>query len=169
MDQQRYDEPRTNKRKFAIYIGFFAGFIWGGLKMIEHYFHFTSLSPGFLLEPFFLHSFLSAWPGYLLGWVAFTAMSIVAALLYGLLLAKAKGAWFGLAYGAAWWAVIYLGVGPLSGMMPWINRMDLNTISTDACLFLMWGIFIGYSISFEFTDERSREPYGEKNRSPEPV
>lgn len=167
--EQRHEQAKTNKWTFAFYIGLFAGLIWGGLKIIEHYFHFTSLSPGFLLEPFFLHSFLSSRPGYLLGWGAFIVMSVAAALLYALILAKARGSWFGLFYGGAWWAAIFMFIGPVTGMMPWMIRMDLNTILTDACLFLIWGLFIGYSISFEFTDERSREPYRKKPGTPEAV
>jgi len=27
------------------------------------------------------------------------------------------------------------------------------------CLFVLWGMFIGYSIALEFTDDRIREPF----------
>src|SRR5687768_1205995 len=49
---------KTNRWIFALYIGFFAGFIWGALKIVEYYFKFTSLVPGFLVELFFKHNFL---------------------------------------------------------------------------------------------------------------
>lgn len=159
LNQKKEEKPRTNKWGFAVYIGFFAGLIWGGIKIIENYFHLTSLSPGFLIEPFFLHNYLMTVQGYFIGWFAFIVMSIVASLLYAVFLAKAKGPWVGIIYGLVWWGVIFLLIGPVSGMTNWISFMEFNTIITDLCLFIVWGLFIGYSISFEFTDERVREPF----------
>ncbi|MCZ8520667.1 MULTISPECIES: YqhR family membrane protein [Paenibacillus] len=164
MANRHHKKHHTNKWFFAAYIGFFAGLIWGGLKLLEHYFHFTSLMPGFLIEPFFLHSFLMTWTGLLIGWGAFIGMSVAASLLYALVLAKFRGPWLGVAYGLAWWAAIFLLIGPITGMTEWILYMDLNTILTDASLFAVWGLFIGYSIAFEFTDERAREPIGKRRK-----
>lgn len=164
--KQEEKKPKTNKWFFSLYIGFFAGLFWGGLKMIQNYLHFTTLSPVFLIEPFYKHSFLMTWPGYLLGWSVFILFSMAASLLYALMLAKAKGPWYGLGYGLAWWAFIFLLIGPVTGMMNWIAFLDWNTILTDASLFLLWGMFIGYSISFEFTDERIREPFDNRRQQP---
>ncbi|ALS22883.1 YqhR family membrane protein [Paenibacillus naphthalenovorans] len=161
-------KPVTNKWFFSLYIGFFAGLFWGGLKIVQHYFHFTSLSPAFLIEPFYRHSYLMTWQGTLLGWGAYILFSIAAAILYTLLLAKAKGPWYGLGYGLVWWAVLYLFIGPLTSMMDRITLLGWNTILTDCSLFLLWGLFIGYSISFEFTDERIREPFDNKRNQPTP-
>lgn len=168
MKVQEETVQRTNKWIFALYVGFFAGVLWGGLKIVEQYFHLTSLSPGFLIEPFFKHSFLSAWAGYLLGWGSFILFSILASLIYAIVLAKAKGPWPGICYGLLWWGLIFLLIGPVSGMTEWIAYMDWNTILTDACLFVLWGLFIGYSISFEFTEERTREPFSPKRKGPQP-
>lgn len=156
----------TNPWWFALYIGFYAGLIWGGLKMLENYFHFTSLSPGFLVEPFFKHSFLMTWQGYLLGFFFFILFSIGAALIYTVLLRKIKGPWLGMVYGLAWWVLIYLLIGPVVGMNAPIGQIDINTLVTDASLFLLWGLFIGYSISVEFTDERVREPFKKSTQKP---
>lgn len=159
MKQKQQEQQKTNKWSFALYIGLFGGLLWGALKMGQHYLKYTNLSPGFLIEPFFKHSYLSSLSGYLLGWGAFIAFSIVAALIYALLFAKAKGPWVGVGYGIGWWTAIYLLIGPITGMTKWIVFMDWNTIITDLCLFTVWGLFIGYSISFEFTDESVREPF----------
>jgi hypothetical protein len=156
----------TNMWMFALYIGFFAGFIWGGLKMIQNYFHFSTLPPGFLVEPFFKHTFLMSWQGFLLGWFFFILFSIIAAVVYTVFLRKVKGPYMGMMYGLGWWVLIYLLIGPWTGMNLPLGRIDINTLITDACLFLIWGLFIGYSISVEFTDERVREPF--KNRKHEP-
>ncbi|MCR8633971.1 YqhR family membrane protein [Paenibacillus radicis (ex Xue et al. 2023)] len=161
-------DKRSNKWTFSLYIGFFAGLLWGAVKMVEHYFHFTSLPPGFLVEPFFKNSFLLTWKGYLLGWAVFILFSIVATLLYTIFLAKAVGPWVGIMYGLAIWGIIFLLVGPITGMMNWIAFLDWNTILTEACLFMLWGLFIGYSIAFEFNDESVREPFSSGSNKPQP-
>jgi uncharacterized membrane protein YagU involved in acid resistance len=145
----------TDKLKFFVYIGFFAGLIWGALKIAEYGLKFTKVSPGFLLEPFYKHQFLSSWLGMGMGWVAFIIMSVVAAVIYGFALRRIKGPWLSLAYGLVWWMMIYVIVGPRSGMVPSIQRLDRNSFYSDLCLFLMWGLFIGYSIVVEYTDNES--------------
>lgn len=154
----QHSEIKTNRWVFALYIGFFAGLIWGALKIVEQYFKFTKIVIGFLVEPFFRHSFLLTWQGTLTGWAFFTLFSIVAAYIYMIALWKMQGPWWGIAYGAVWWGVLYLVVGPLAGMTYWITNLDFNSVLSDFCLFLLWGLFIGYSIAVEYTDERTREP-----------
>ncbi|TBL79909.1 YqhR family membrane protein [Paenibacillus thalictri] len=168
MKTQKETVKPTNKWWFAIYIGFYAGLIWGALKIVEHYFQFTELTPGFLIEPFFKHAFLLTWQGLLVGWLFFIIFSIIASLIYAVAMAKAKGPWPGAVYGIAWWALLYLILGPASGMMSSIGRIEWNTLITDGCLFVLWGLFIGYSITLEFTDERVREP-GKKGIRSRPV
>ncbi|WP_165971969.1 YqhR family membrane protein [Paenibacillus piri] len=159
---------QTNRWTFAMNIGFFAGLFWGAVKIIEHYFHFTSLVPGFLVEPFFKRSFLLTWEGYLVGWAFFILFSMAATLLYTALFAKAVGPWVGVGFGMGVWALIFLLIGPVTGMMNWIAYLDWNTILTEACLFMLWGLFIGYSIAFELNDESVREPFPQETNKPQP-
>jgi uncharacterized membrane protein YagU involved in acid resistance len=158
MENQTSEKMLTNRWFFALYIGFYAGLIWGGIKIVEYYLKFTTIVPGFLVELFFKHDFLLTWRGYLTGWVFFILFSILAAFIYMVTLRRILGPWMGIVYGLLWWCFIYLLIGPLSGMMPWMYKLDMNTILTDSCLFTVWGLFIGYSISVEYTDERAREP-----------
>ncbi|OPH60778.1 hypothetical protein BC351_16395 [Paenibacillus ferrarius] len=152
MEARNEQKIKTNRWLYAIYIGFFAGFIWGALKIVEQYLKFTHIVIGFLVEPFFRHEFLVTWQGVLVGWGFFTLFSIIAAFLYMATMWKLQGPWWGLGYGAFWWVAIYLLIGPLAGMTYWINKLDINTIISDFCLFLLWGMFIGYSIAIEYTD-----------------
>jgi hypothetical protein len=157
--KKREHKP-TNPVTYSLYIGFFAGLLWGGIKLLEFAMRFTEVVPGFLLEPFFRHAFLVTWQGLLLGYACFIAFSIIAALGYGLFFRKLKGPWPGIGYGIAWWGALYLLIGPVTEMMPGITQLDLNSFVTDLCLFAVWGLFIGYSIAMEFTKERLREPEG---------
>ncbi|MCI3920164.1 YqhR family membrane protein [Paenibacillus sp. TRM 82003] len=148
---------RTNRFLYALEIGFFAGLIWGGVRWLFVYFGFTDVVPGFLVEPFFTHDFLSGTGGYLVGYASFIAMSIVAALIYALVGYKLKGPWPGVAYGILWFVGLYLLIGPMVGMLPPLGVNDWDSIWSDFSVFVLWGVFIGYTITLEFTDERSRD------------
>lgn len=154
------EQKTTNPFTFSLYIGFYAGLLWGGVKLLEFAMRFTEVVPGFMLEPFFRHSFLVTWQGLALGYASFIGFSIVAAVVYGLLFRKLKGPWPGILYGVAWWGALYLLVGPVTQMVPGITQLDINSFVTDLCLFTVWGLFIGFTIALEFTKEMQREPGG---------
>ncbi|WP_372629721.1 YqhR family membrane protein [Cohnella sp.] len=143
---------------FSLKIGFFAGFIWGLLRWLATGLNFTSVTQAFLLDPFVPRAWLGGFYWQLGGLGAFIAMSMLAALVYVALLGKLAGPWPGLGFGAAWWALVYAWAGPYIGALPPLNRIGWDSIITDFCLFLLWGLFIGYSIAFELHDEASREP-----------
>ncbi|HZG85105.1 YqhR family membrane protein [Paenibacillus sp.] len=147
---------QTKKLPFALQLGFFAGLIWGGVRWLFYYFGFTDVVPGFLVEPFFLHDFLAGTAGYFVGYASFIAMSMIASVLYTFVAYKLKGPWPGVAFGIVWYALIYLLIGPLLGMLPPVGVNDWDSLWFDGALFVLWGVFIGYTVNYEFTDERER-------------
>lgn len=151
-------QHHTNPWMYSIKIGFFAGLIWGTIRWLFYEMKFTIESPGFAVYPFFQPAFLKSGWGYIVGICSFILVSIVAAVLYKIVLGRFRGPWPGVGYGLVWWAIIFIGIGPLFGMTKSITTAGWNTLYTELCVFLLWGVFIGYSIAFEFTDEASREP-----------
>lgn len=147
----------TNPWFFAIQIGFFAGLIWGTLKAGEYFLKFSKVPLAFFLKPALKPSVVNTAYGFWLGLMSFIVFSIIASLLYTALFRQSKGFWLGLIYGVGWWMLLYILIGPALKMIPPLRRLDWNSIITDFCLFLLWGMFIGYSIALEFTDERMRE------------
>ncbi|WP_213617816.1 YqhR family membrane protein [Paenibacillus sp. J22TS3] len=156
--RQREGKQVTNPWWFALQLGFFAGLIWGGIHGVFYFMRFTKIIPGFLAEPFFKHAYLKTMPGYFIGWLFFIIFSILAALIYTMFLRKLKGPWPGLVYGALWWAVLFLLAGPALHMTPPFRQLNFNTHFSEFCLYLLWGLFIGYTAAMEYTDERDREP-----------
>jgi hypothetical protein len=142
---------------YAINIGFFAGLIWGSIRIVAYVLGFTEVVPGFLLEPFFKHNFLSGLGGFIIGLLVFTVFSIVASLIYILIFFRLKGAWPGILFGFFWFIIIYISIGPVFQLIKPIGVLSWNSIWTDGCIFVMWGTFIGYSISFEFNDMREQK------------
>ncbi|QNK55469.1 YqhR family membrane protein [Paenibacillus sp. PAMC21692] len=157
-DKDTYSDHHTNRWLYAVHIGLFAGLIWGSIRWMFYSMKFTTELPGFLMEPFFRHHFLISYWGIVIGIAGFIVFSIAAALLYTALLGRFRGPWPGIFYGLGWWALMFLAAGPLIGMTSRVNAAGWNTILSELCIFTLWGVFIGYSIAFEFTDESSREP-----------
>ncbi|OBA05627.1 hypothetical protein A9P44_13035 [Paenibacillus polymyxa] len=143
---------------FALELGFFAGLLWGLIRWLFYSLHFTVVAPGFLAEPFFKHSFMNTMAGHLVGLLFFIALSVVASLVYTLILRSFNGPIPGIIYGLIWWVVLFVLTGPKLGMMNPPNRLTWNSIYTEICVFLLWGLFIGYTVAVEYTDERMREP-----------
>jgi hypothetical protein len=157
-------EPRTNPLLYCVRLGFFAGLIWGTLRWFLYTLHFTKVIPGFLADPFFRIAFLKTGWGHVVGVGSFIVFSIIAALVYYVILGRIAGPWPGLIYGALWWCFWFAAFGPVLAMMEPAYKIGYNTLATEFSIFLLWGLFIGYSIAYEFTDEASREPALSFNR-----
>lgn len=146
----------TNPWIFAIELGIFAGLIWGGIRWLLYVLHFTKVIPGFLAEPFFKHDFLLTAAGHLIGYLFFIALSVIGSLLYVLILRKLKGPWPGMIYGVLCWGGIFL-AGSWLFLQQRPFRLPWNSVISEFCIFLLWGLFIGYTAAIEYTDERKRE------------
>ncbi len=148
----------THPILFSMKIGFFAGLIWGLVRWLATGLNFTSVIHAFLLDPFFPRKWLAGFYWQAAGLASFIVMSVVAALLYVIILGGLRGPWPGIFFGAAWWGLVYAWAGPAIGAVPPLAEIGWNSIVTDFCLFVIWGLFIGFSIAFELHNEAEREP-----------
>ncbi|WP_186438187.1 YqhR family membrane protein [Cohnella terricola] len=158
---RRKDERRIEPGyliKFSIKIGFYAGLIWGLVRWLATGLNFTKVTQAFLIDPFVPRKLLGSVYWQFAGWAAFIVMSMLAALVYAAVLGRLRGPWPGLLFGAVWWGLFYAWLGPIIGALPPLYNIGWSSIATDFCLFLVWGLFIGFSIAFEFHDEAEREP-----------
>ncbi|QAY66261.1 YqhR family membrane protein [Paenibacillus protaetiae] len=161
-EEERLSKPyrnhHTNFWLYSLEVGFFAGLIWGIVRWLCYEMKLTMLVPGLVAEPFFLTSYLKTGWGIAVGIASFIVFSIIATYLYYFVLGKVRGPWAGIGYGIFWWLVWFGWIGPMLKFIKPMNVIGWDTITTEFCVFLMWGLFIGYTIAFEFTDEASREP-----------
>lgn len=147
----------TKPLPFALYIGFFAGLLWSCIRMICYYCNFTAEPAAFLIRRWISHDELTTGFGQTIGCLSFILFSMLAATLYMWFFRYLEGPWPGLWYGLGWWGILF-GLGPILGFTIMQTGVGYALAITDFCLFVVWGLFIGYSIAFEFTDESSREP-----------
>nr|WP_238357517.1 YqhR family membrane protein [Cohnella zeiphila] len=175
--KERRDRVRRRERGhsypavFSLSIGFFAGIFWGLARWFAVSLNFTKVPQAFLVDAWVKRSTLHSAGWHWIGLLLFVVMSVVAAMLYWLLLGRLHGPWPGLFFGAAWWAMLFLVVGPPTGTTEPVRTLGWNSIFTELCLYLIWGLFIGYSYAFEFHDESAREPKGSsgKRGGPQPA
>ncbi|MEK6990645.1 YqhR family membrane protein [Paenibacillus sp. FSL K6-1566] len=156
--QFRQENKVTNPFLYALELGYYAGLIWGAVRWIFYTLKFTRVVPGFLMEPFFKHEFLVTAAGQIAGWLSFIAFSVIASLIYVFLFRKLKGPWPGIIYGVIWWIVLYIALNPWLRFTPPVKKLTWDTNISEFCIFILWGLFIGYTAAQEFTDERMREP-----------
>jgi len=154
----------SNPITMSLKIGFFAGVIWGLTRWLATGLNFTEVTQAFLADPFVKRAALGTPLWQFVGWLLFIAMSMVAAIIYLLVLGKLRGPWPGLLFGAVWWGLVYALAGPYIGAVPPLRLIGWSSLITDFCLFVVWGLFIGYSIAFELHDEGEREPRTESTQ-----
>lgn len=147
----------TKPLRYAIYIGFFSGLFWSCVRMISYYCNFTTEPVSFLIRGWLREEQIVTGFGQTLGSLSFILFSIAASIIYMWFFRNLQGAWPGLWYGLGWWGILF-GIGPIIGFTNIQTGVGFTLALTDLCLFVLWGLFIGYSIAFEFTDEASREP-----------
>lgn len=157
-NQTGVSDVGTNPAYYCLKIGVAAGIIWGLIRWLAVAMNLTKVSQAFLIDPWVKRSVLTYGYWQIVGFVAFILMSIVAAYVYYGIFHSLHGPVPGLLFGAVWWAVFYAALGPFVGAMPPLRNVGWSSLITDFCLFVIWGLFIGYSIAFEFNEEVKREP-----------
>jgi hypothetical protein len=156
--ERRNENAKTSPAAYIVQIGFFAGLIGWSVRWTAAAMNFTRVPAAFLADPWVRRSALTSPQGQFAGFALFILMSIAAAFLYFALLKPFRGPVPGLVFGFVWWAALYWGIGPMIGAVPALNQIGANSWITDLCIFLVWGLFIGYSIAYEYHDESEREP-----------
>ncbi|WP_138415839.1 YqhR family membrane protein [Aquibacillus sediminis] len=152
LEQNQHVKPISFLGK-ALLTGFIGGVLWSCIGGIAAYFNFTSVSPA----SFILRSWLQTeWSDGILGQVisilAIGLLSILIALFYYGVMRKVEGIWPSALFGVALWFIVYYLLQPMFPNVPQMTDLDSNTVITTICLFILYGVFIGYSIAYEYKD-----------------
>lgn len=152
LEQNQEENPRTIFQK-ALLTGFVGGVLWSLFGAIAYYFNFTTVSPAtFILRSWLQTGWTDGWLGELVGIIVIGLLSIVTALVYYYLFKKMRGMWPSAAFGIALWFLVFYLLQPVIPNLPHMTELDSDTVVTTLCLFLLYGTFIGYSISYEYHD-----------------
>ena len=141
----------------VFWTGLFGGLFWGTIGWIASYLNFTEIRPNVILEPWALGQWKHEWLGTLISIILISICSVVAAFIYYAALKKFKGFWFGMGYGLVLFAVVFFLLNPLfPGIKPFLD-LNRDTIITSICIYIVYGIFIGYSINYEYQNNKVQD------------
>ncbi|WP_409270629.1 YqhR family membrane protein [Neobacillus sp. SCS-31] len=136
--------------KLVLLTGFWGGLFWSFIGQVGYYFHFTKITPREILGPWALGSWKNGWIGTLIAILLIGIVSIGVAFIYSALFKKRDGLVSGILYGSGLFLLVFMLLNPMfPGILPF-GVLDKNTLATSICLFILYGVFIGYSISWDY-------------------
>ncbi|MFP7171006.1 YqhR family membrane protein [Terribacillus sp. 7520-G] len=158
MQQNRKTASRFNRS--AVVTGFVGGVLWSAVAWVAYFFHFTDLSVAdFVLRSWVWMPWAETWVGELISIILVGFLSVLIAFLYFLFLKQQKGIMPSLIFGVVLWVLVQLVLAPIIHGVDSALQADRDTNITTMCLYLLYAVFIGYSISFEY---QQSEAYQEK-------
>ncbi|WP_235848416.1 YqhR family membrane protein [Litchfieldia alkalitelluris] len=148
LEQNQKPEDLSMITKVVI-IGLFGGLFWSFLNYGTYVFNFTEISPNLVLQPWAIGDWKNRVLGQFIGIAVIGVLSIGVALVYYALLRKFQKIWVGMAFGLLLWALVFFVLNPIFPNLQSVPELGRNTNITTICFYILYGVFIGYSISFE--------------------
>lgn len=155
LDQNKQEKQLSQGANVAL-TGFIGGLFWSALAQLAYYFHFTEVAPKVILMGVFSDRLSHGIIGNLIAILLYGLVSIVVAFIYYAILRKIRSIFVGILFGAAIWALVHLALVPFFPGLLNIMEMNFNTLVTTLCLYILYGVFIGVSIGFDY-NERSQQ------------
>lgn len=163
MEENREDLEQNQREKpmsfiaMTVITGLVGGILWSSLAYLAYVFNFTEIRPNVILEPWALGKWKEQWLGTVISIIAIGLFSIGAALIYYAAMRKIKSIWAGAAFGLVLFFLVFYVLNPIfPGIKPFWE-LSKNTLITSASLYILYGVFVGYSISYEEQEIRNRE------------
>ena|SRR5690625_10623 len=137
--------------KRSLLTGFLGGIFWCMITLVLHYFNIIDVSPYDYLKWFKLsEKWLKTFAGVVFTILIYGIISIGIAYLYYLFFKKIEGLLIGIVYGLMLFVFVLIIIPQINSHVPNILLMSYRSITTSICLFILYGLFIGYSISFDY-------------------
>ncbi|MDN4074713.1 YqhR family membrane protein [Fictibacillus terranigra] len=155
-DKNKRDEAMSFMAR-VVSVGFFGGLFWGIVGYFAYYLNLSKIGPALILAPWALGKWKSQWLGQLIGVIAISLISILVAICYRYLLSRVKSMVGGLTFGILLWVIVFYLLHPIFPGLEPISQLGRNTIATTLCLYILYGVFVGYSISFEYQELQSAQ------------
>lgn len=134
----------------VFWTGLFGGIFWSVMGYFAHLFSFTEIHPHVILEPWAYGDWKTDWLGTVISIIIYGLLSIGAAFIFYAAFKKSKGIWPGVGFGIVLFLLVFIVLNPLLPGIDPLNELNRNTILTTICLYMVYGIFIGYSINYQY-------------------
>ncbi|WP_099158481.1 YqhR family membrane protein [Virgibacillus ndiopensis] len=152
LEQNKREKPMTLVTRSLI-TGFIGGLLWSLLGFVMYYFSFSEVAPKtFLLRSWLVAEWTDSWLGNVVSILMVGVLSILTAFIYYGLFKKINSMWMASAFGIVLWFIVFYVAQPIFINVPQLTELSANTIISTLCLFILYGTFIGYSISYDYHD-----------------
>ncbi|WP_234028559.1 YqhR family membrane protein [Lentibacillus sp. Marseille-P4043] len=142
----------------SLITGFVGGVIWSILGVVMYYFSFSEVAAkSFVLRSWLVKGWTDGWLGDVISILLTGVLSVFAALVYYGLFKKINSIWLAAGFGVVLWVIIFYVFHPIFDNVPPVTDLNMNTIVSTLCLFVLYGTFIGYSISYDYHDTIVKE------------
>lgn len=142
------------KIRTALEIGAFGGAFWSLLGYIAYFLNFSSIGPSIFIRPFVTKAFADRPLAQFMGVAVATLFGMLFALVYVFTLSRFYQPWISVGCGAALFVLFYYVIAPLFSITSRpLHHLGTNTFSTQLCLFILFGLFVGFSLSAEFSSK----------------
>lgn len=152
-DQSKQEKPFSQKANVAL-IGFIGGLFWSAVGMLAYYFSFTEIGPKVILSGWASNRWEDGVLGFAVTLVLCGLISILAAFVYYALLRKVSKLLICMLFGVGLWAIVHIALIPFFPSFMTVRDMNVDTLVTTLCLYILYGVFIGISISFDESERK---------------
>ncbi|WP_445490499.1 YqhR family membrane protein [Niallia sp. 03133] len=149
----------------VIWTGIFGGVFWAIIGYIAYYLNFTDIRLNVILEPWALGDWKRRGLGTSISIGVIGVFSIAAAFIYYLLLRKFKKIWVGIGFGLVLFVLVFIVLNPIFPSMDPFLKIKRDTLITSVCLYVLYGVFVGYTISYEENEIRTKNLKHRKSNS----
>ncbi|WP_010650842.1 YqhR family membrane protein [Oceanobacillus massiliensis] len=160
--QRRNDASSEEKMSLlsrSMLTGFIGGLLWSSIGSLMYYFNFSEVAPrSFILKSWLNAAWTDRWLGLIITILIAGIISVIAAFIYYGLFRKINSIWMGSIYGIIMWVIIFYIMQPVFPNIPAFMDLTFNTHISTLCLFILYGTFIGYSISYDYHEVGLKEP-----------
>lgn len=156
LEQNQREKPMSFIT-LVIVTGLIGGIFWSGLGYLAYVFNLTSIRPNVILEPWTIGDWKEGWLGTVISIVMIGGISVVPALIYYAFLRKFPSIWVGAGFGIVLFLIVFFVLNPIFPGINSFKELERNTIITSICFYILYGVFVGYSISYEETEIKYKE------------
>ncbi len=135
----------------AIFIGWIGGILWSACFAVAYYFNFTEIAPKtYFLKPWFHKEWTDQFSGHLISILIAGILSLIPAIFYFVTLKRIHSVWVGVGFGIVLWAIVFFLLQPMLTYTKPMYELRHETWVTSICIFILYGVFVGYSIAYNY-------------------
>ncbi|MGN1400691.1 MAG: YqhR family membrane protein [Bacillus sp. (in: firmicutes)] len=156
LDQNKQETQMPGKIT-VLQIGAVGGLFFSLVAFFASYFNFMEVDPRFLISWWPTDAWQKPLLGALIAILMYGLLSIIIAFIYYAILRKVYNLYVCILFGVSLWAIMHIVLGSFIPAVTGVGEMTFDTMVTSLCLYILYGVFVGYSISYDESERKRRK------------